>query len=128
MSLTVTPISRNLKTSIRMLGLEIEDLLVVGLAAVFALILGGLIFPRSMSAFGMPMNWVCFFGILLIGIPGLMIFKYGKPRGYLKDFIAWHISSRIYSGLEPDPVIKSPFIEELCDDEPKPTKGAKTRA
>ena len=128
MGLNTTPISRNLRTSIRLLGLEIEDLLVLGLAAVFSLILGGFIFPRNVTAFGMPMNWVLFLGILLVGIPGLMIFKYGKPRGYLKDFILWHTSPRIYSGLERDPVIKSPFIEELCDDEPQPMKGAKTHA
>ena len=81
MPLNATPISRNLRTNVRMLGLEVEDLLTVGITAVLALLLGQFLFPRNMIVMGLPMNWFCFFVVLIIAVPGLLIFKYGKPRG-----------------------------------------------
>ena len=57
MPLNATPISRNLRTNVRMLGLEVEDLLTVGITAVLALLLGQFLFPRNMIVMGLPMNW-----------------------------------------------------------------------
>ena len=128
MPLNATPISRNLRTNVRMLGLEVEDLLTVGITAVLALLLGQFLFPRNMIVMGLPMNWFCFFVVLIIAVPGLLIFKYGKPRGYLKDFLAWHLKPRSYSALERDPQITGPYILEDNDVPPKQSKGAKKRA
>jgi hypothetical protein len=52
--------------------------------------------------FGLPMNLFLQFVVPLLAIPGLMLFKYGKPRGYLLDLILWHIKPQIYSGHEGD--------------------------
>jgi hypothetical protein len=111
-----------------MLGLDIEDLLVLGLIAVSSLIIGQFVFPHGMTVFNIPMNWFCFLVVLFIGVPGLMIFKYGKPRGYLKDFLVWHIKPRVYSPHERDSEIKGPYILEENDEFAQRTKGEKSRA
>jgi len=69
------------------------------------------------------MNWFCFFVVLVIAVPGLLIFKYGKPRGYLKDFLAWHLKPRSYSALERDQQITGPYILEDNDVLQKQSKG-----
>ncbi len=48
----------------------------------------------------------------VLSIPFLMLFKYGKPRGYLKDFLAWHTKPRIYCGMEPDSQINRDYLTE----------------
>jgi len=128
MPLNATPISRNLRTNVRLMGLEVEDLLTVGMTAVVALLLGQFLFPRDMFIMGLPMNWFCFLVVLIIAIPGLLIFKYGKPRGYLKDFLGWHLKPRSYSALDRDHKITGPYILEDNDVPPKQSKGAKKRA
>lgn len=122
MELVTSPISRNLKTSIRMLGLDIEDLLALGLIAVSSLLIGQFVFPKTMTVFSIPMNWFCFLSVLGVGIPGLMIFKYGKPRGYLKDVLTWHLQPHAYSALDHDTEIKEPYIVEDGDAYPKDPK------
>jgi hypothetical protein len=128
MPLNATPISRNLRTSVRMLGLDIEDLLALGVIAVFALIIGQFIFPHDMVVLGLPMNWFCFLVVVMVGVPGLMIFKYGKPRGYLRDFLAWHLKPHTYSALARDREITGPYIIEDNDELPKHPKGANPHA
>jgi hypothetical protein len=39
-----------------------------------------------------------------------MLFKYGKPRGYLHDLLVWHAKPHIYCGLEPDREFTSEFL------------------
>jgi hypothetical protein len=48
----------------------------------------------------------------VLSVPFLMLFKYGKPGGYLKDFLAWHTKPRIYCGLEPDSGMKLDYFKE----------------
>jgi hypothetical protein len=57
-----------------------------------------------------------------------MIFKYGKPRGYLRDFLAWHLKPHTYSALARDREITGPYIIEDNDELPKHPKGANPRA
>ena len=45
----------------------------------------------------------------------VMLFKYGKPGGYLKDFLAWYTKPRIYCGLEPDSGMKLDYFKEEDD-------------
>jgi hypothetical protein len=110
-----------------MLGLDVEDLLAVGLVAVGALIIGQFIFPRSMNMMGIPMNWFCFLVVVLIGVPGLMIFKYGKPRGYLMDYINWQKNPKQYDALAHDPDITGPYIQNLQNEQQEQNKKKKSQ-
>src|SRR5229473_8171437 len=93
-----TPTHRG-HTRVRFLYLEFEDWFVVmGLAALTNIF--GRWVDRQM--FGIPMNVFLQYVVPVLSIPFLMLFKYGKPSGYLKDFLAWHTKPRIYCGLEPD--------------------------
>ncbi len=99
MALEVTPVHRNLHQRVRFLYLEFEDLfLILGLAAV--LNIAGRFLNREIS--GIPLNIVLQYVVPLLAVPCLMLFKYGKPRGYLQDLLAWRIKPHIYCGLEPD--------------------------
>src|ERR1700690_4212467 len=48
----------------------------------------------------------------VLSVPFLMLFKYGKPRGYLKDLLAWHAKPRIYCGMEPDSQVDRDYLTE----------------
>lgn len=128
MALHTSPVSRNLQTSIRMLGLDIEDLLVLGVLSIGVLIVGGFVFPRSFTIFGLPANWALFLLIAVGGFVGLTAFKYGKPRGYLMDVISWYTRPRSYGPHERDTVLTRPYIEEYGDDKPGAAKGGQKRA
>jgi hypothetical protein len=83
------------------LYLEFEDLfLVLGLAALTNVF--GRFIERSI--FGIPMNLFLQYIVPALSVPFLILFKYGKPRGYLRDFLAWHARPRIYCGLDADSV------------------------
>jgi hypothetical protein len=41
-----------------------------------------------------------------------MIFKYGKQRGYLLDWLLFHTKPHVYSGLERDRELRSEYIQE----------------
>lgn len=116
MPLTTSPISRNLRTSVRILGMDFEDLMVVGIIAILTLIVSGFVLPRNLIILGLPGNWFCFLAVPLTSFPGLMAFKYGKPRGYLMDFLTWHLRPRERSALEPDSVLTGSYLAELSDD------------
>jgi hypothetical protein len=99
MGLNVTQVHRNLAQRVTFMGLEFEDLFVVlGLAA-FANI-----FCRFLhrELLGIPMNVVLQYIVPLLAVPFLILFKYGKPRRYLLDFVAYHARPRVYCGLELD--------------------------
>lgn len=99
MALETTPVQRNLLTRPTFLWLEFEDwFVVIGLAALMN-ILGRLL---DRMILGMPLNLFLQFAVPLLAIPGLLLFKYGKPRGYLTDLIAWYLKPQIYSGHEDD--------------------------
>jgi hypothetical protein len=109
MSLNVTPVNRNLHTRITFLLLEFEDLFVVlGVAAVMNVVgrfVGGQIA-------GLPAGMVLQYGIPISIVPILMACKYGKPRGYVRDLLFWHIRPRVYCAIASDQQLKSPYLRE----------------
>jgi len=109
MALNISPVHRNLHTRVSFLYLEFEDwFVVIGLAALTN------IFGRwvDRQLFGIPMNVFLQYIVPVLSIPFLMLFKYGKPGGYLKDFLAWHTKPRIYCGLEPDSGMNLDYFKE----------------
>jgi hypothetical protein len=104
MALDVTPVNRNLHQRVTFMSLEFEDLFVVlGLAAVMNIV------SRFVSG---QMSAVLQYGVPLGVVPLLMIFKYGKPRGYLRDLIAWHTKPKAYSAASRDRKVRSSYLGE----------------
>ena len=96
--------------------LEFEDwFVVIGLAAVTN------VFGRwiDRNIFGIPMN-VFLQYIVSCSSAVLDVFKYGKPRGYLKDLLAWHAKPRIYCGMEPDSQVNLDYPAEVITMQPTP--------
>ena len=99
MALEVTPVHRNLHQRVTFFHLEFEDLfIVIGLAALMNV--AGRFLRREL--YGVPLNIVLQYVVPVIAVPLLMLLKYGKPRGYIRDLIVWHAKPHIYCGLEPD--------------------------
>jgi hypothetical protein len=99
MALEVTPVHRNLHQRVTFFYLEFEDLfIVIGLAALMNIF--GRFLDREIH--GVPLNIVLQYVVPVIAVPLLMLFKYGKPRGYIRDLLAWHTKPHIYCGLESD--------------------------
>lgn len=109
MPLSVTPVNRNLQTRVTFMLLELEDLFIVlGAAAVMNVVghfVGG-------DIGGMPMNLVLQFGVPLFTIPVLIAFKYGKPRGYVRDLARWYLKPRAYCAIARDRVLTSVYLRE----------------
>ena len=104
MALDVTPVNRNLHTRATFMFLEFEDLFVVlGTAAVMNV--ASRFVAGQMSAFLQ-------YGVPLSIIPVLMVFKYGKPRGYLKDLFYWHTKSRKYCAAARDRQLSTWYVKE----------------
>ncbi len=104
MALDVTPVNRNLHTRVTFMALEFEDLFVVlGLAAVMNVV------SRFVSG---GTGAILQYGVPLGVIPLLMVFKYGKPRGYMRDLLAWHMKPRAYCALAHDRQLRASYIEE----------------
>jgi hypothetical protein len=104
MALDVTPVNRNLHTRVTFMLLEFEDLFVVlGLAAVMNVV--GRFAGGSASL-------LLQYGVPLAVLPVLMIFKYGKPRGYVRDLLFWHTKSHTYCAIERDRILITPYIKE----------------
>ncbi|MBV9623048.1 MAG: hypothetical protein JOZ14_03615 [Acidobacteria bacterium] len=109
MALDVTPLHRNLRARITFLGLEAEDLFaILGIAVVMNIF--GRFLNREM--FGLPMNMVLQYFVPLLSVPALMAFKYGKPRGYLMDWLLYHTKPHVYSALEPDRILRKDYIKD----------------
>ena len=94
MALEVTPVYRNLGTRVTFLGLEAEDLFAILALAVVSNILGRFLHREML---GIPMNMVIQYLVPVLSIPGLMLFKYGKQRGYLKDWLMFHSKPHAFS-------------------------------
>ena len=107
MALEVTPVYRNLGTRVTFLGLEAEDLFAILALAVVSNILGRFLHREML---GIPMNMVIQYLVPVLSIPGLMLFKYGKQRGYLKDWLMFHSKPHVYSALERDSELGSSYI------------------
>ena len=108
MALEVTPVHRNLHQRVTFFYLEFEDLfIVIGLAAsmnIFGRFLG-----REIN--GIPLNVLLQYIVPAVAVPVLMLFKYGKPRGYIRDLVIYHAKPHIYCGLEPDREFTKEFLK-----------------
>ena len=104
MPLEVTPVNRNLHTRVTFMALEFEDLFVVlGLAAVMNVV-GRFLAGGSSLALQ--------YGVPLALVPLLMAFKYGKPRGYIRDLFCWYTRPRAYCALARDRRIATPYRKD----------------
>jgi hypothetical protein len=104
MALDVTPVNRNLHTRVTFMSLEFEDLFVVlGLAAVMNVV--SHFFDGKVSA-------VLQYAVPLAVVPLLMVFKYGKPRGYMRDLFLWHTKPRSYCACGADKQMKGPYQKD----------------
>jgi hypothetical protein len=104
MALEVTPVNRNLHTRVTFMLLEFEDLFVVlGLAAVMNVV--GRFVGGSASLFLQ-------YGVPLAVVPVLMAFKYGKPRGYIRDLFRWYTKPRAYCALARDRRILAAYVNK----------------
>ena len=110
MSVPITPVYRNLQTRVTFLYLEFEDLFVVVILAVLFNILGRFL---DREVLGIPMNLVLQYGVPISSIPFLILFKYGKPAGYLMDFFSFHFRPRVYCCLEPDSQQTRPYLKNV---------------
>ena len=110
MALDVTPIHRNLQTRVTFFGLEFEDLFVV--LAVAALMNVVSRFAHGVWAAGLQ------YGVPILIVPLLMVFKYGKPRGYVRDLALWWLRPRAYSAAARDRHLSAPYI--LIEEGPCP--------
>ena len=109
MALTITSVNRNLHTRVTFMLLEFEDLFIVlGFAAVMNVV-GRFV---SGQIAGMPASLVVQYGVPLSIVPMLMMFKYGKPRGYVRDLIAWYVKPRAYSAAARDRQIDADYFKD----------------
>src|SRR5260370_36163370 len=109
MALDVTPVNRNLHTRVTFMSLEFEDLFVVlGLAAVMNVVSHFV----SGEIGGIPLSAILQYGVPLSVVPLLMVFKYGKPRGYLRDLFSWYTKPRTYCAVAGDRRIRTSYITE----------------
>ena len=108
MALEVTPVHRNLHQRVTFFYLEFEDLfLVIGLAACMSIF--GRFLHREIH--GIPLNVILQYAAPIAAVPLLMLFKYGKPRGYIRDLLTWLVRPRIYCGLETDTEFTKEFLQ-----------------
>ena len=115
MSLDMTPVHRNLNTKVQFLGLEFEDLILV-LALAAAMNLLAHFVSDDAHLFGVPLNIFMEFGVPILTVPCLILFKYGRPRGYLTDLTRSLFAPRAWCALERDSEITQPYI--LDEEEP----------
>ncbi len=102
MPLNKTPVYRNLRTRVTFLYLEYEDLIAVLLIAPVSFFLG--------------MKLVFQWGIPAIAVVLLLTFKYGKPRGYLRDWWSYQTKPHVYCGLERDSQLDAPYLMDAEGD------------
>ncbi len=107
MALEVSPVYRNLRTRVTFLGLEAEDLFAILALAVVTNILGRFL---NREMFGLPMNMVLQYVVPAASVPALMLFKYGKQRGYLLDWVMFHSKPHVYSALERDSELTREYL------------------
>ena len=99
MSLNVTPVPRNLATKVTFLYLEFDDLFAILVLAVVMNMLGRFL---NREMFGVPMNVFLQYVVPVLAIPALILFKYGKPRAFLRDWLMFHMKPHVYCALERD--------------------------
>jgi hypothetical protein len=111
MSLDMTPVHRNLHTKVTFLGLEFEDLiLVLALAALMNLLAHFV--SGNTHVFGVPLNIFMEFAVPALAVPFLILFKYGRPRGYLTDLVLSFFAPKAWCALERDSELKQSYLVE----------------
>ena len=104
MALEVTPVNRNLHTRVTFMALEFEDLFVVlGIAALMN------VAGRFVSG---NAGLLVQYGVPLAVVPVLMVFKYGKPRGYVRDLFHWYTKPRAWCAQARDRQIQDAYVTE----------------
>lgn len=111
MSLDITPVHRNLHTKVTFLGLEFEDLILVLALAALMNLLAHFVSGNS-HVFGMPLNVFMEFAVPALAVPSLILFKYGKPRGYLADLLRSLIAPKSWCALERDSELTQGYLSE----------------
>ena len=110
MSLKKTPVYRNLGARVTFFYLEYEDLIAVLLIAPVSFFLGSF-FDRELV--GIPMKLVLQWGIPAVTVLLLLTFKYGKPRGYLRDWWMYQTRPHMYCGMERDSQLDVPYLVDI---------------
>ena len=82
------------------LGLKFEDLILVLALAAFDLLAHFV--SDNTHVLGMPLNVFMEFVVPVLAVPFLILFKYGRPRGYLTDLLRSFFAPRAWCGLERD--------------------------
>ena len=68
---------------------------------------------RTMDSLGwLPAGLLLQYGVPLSIVPVLMAFKYGRPRGYVRDLLAWHTKPHRYCAIERDHNLITPYIKD----------------
>jgi hypothetical protein len=114
MALNMTPIHKNLHTRVTFLGLEFEDLVAVMALAISMNLVSHFVGDHA-RMMGIPLNLFMEIGVPVLAIPFLMLFKYGKPRGYQQDLVMSFIEPRAWCALERDSVLTTPYIRDEVD-------------
>ena len=111
MSLDMTPVHRNLHTKVTFLGLEFEDLiLVLALAALMNLLAHFV--SGNAHVFRIPLNIFMEFIVPALAVPFLILFKYGRPRGYLTALVRSFFAPKAWCALERDSELKESYLTE----------------
>lgn len=103
-----TPAQRNLRTRPTLFGLEFEHYIIIVFLMFVGYFAGGLV---HRDVFGIPAQFVIQYGVPVLSVPALILFQYGKPRGYLRDWLIWHVKPHLYCGVEPDKaLLDRPYV------------------
>jgi len=62
--------------------------------------------------FFLPMNWFLMLMILVLGVPGLMLFKYGNLTGICSTWLLYYGQPRSYCALARDTKLTNSFLKE----------------
>jgi hypothetical protein len=109
MSLDLTPVHRNLHTKVTFLGLEFEDLILV-LALAALMNLAAHFVSGNAHVLGMPLNIFMEFVVPALAVPFLILFKYGRPRGYLTDLVRSLLAPKAWCALERDSELTHGYV------------------
>ena len=109
MSLDLTPVHRNLHTKVTFLGLEFEDLILV-LALAALMNLAAHFVSGNAHVLGMPLNIFMEFVVPALAVPFLILFKYGRPRGYLTDLVQSLLAPKAWCALERDSELTHAYV------------------
>ena len=114
MVLNYTPLYRSLRSRVKVFSyLEMEDLmLILVLAALLGLI--GNFIPRKLFGW-LDVNLFLQYIVPAIAIPFVMLFKYGKPRGYFRDLLVYHTRPHIYSPGARDRQHARPYFKDAVE-------------